>query len=74
MKVIHVADKSVMILALPESSRPAKSAADFKRGATFPGFQNVGQLAVVDQFDEDMDVIGHHAPFDQIVSTLVFVD
>ena len=68
VKVIEVADKAVMVFALPESSGALQQPIDFDSARTFPCADDVTERRSIPKFTENMHMIGHDAPIDQSIA------
>ena len=70
-KVILITDVAVVIILRPEVSLSSKQAVDLPGTECFPRFHKIAELGSFWAMNEDMDVVWHHAPFQEPVSVSI---
>ena len=73
-KVISISDGSVEIVFRPECSFPVQEKVDLAGGAPFPTADDFSQAVMLSLSNENMDMVRHYTPGDELVLRAVAFD
>ena len=71
--MVVVADEAVIIVVIPKSADALESEVDFAGSEVFPGTDDLVERAGVEAINEDVDVVGHDAPLEELVAGAIEV-